>query len=108
MALTHQLAYSDKKAKEGAKSHDLRNEPKHPPQDDKVPAVAREAEAGRAEGNVANQALDEKPKAGPGRDILLERVPETMLAQLEAERKRRGLRSRAETIRVLLGEALRG
>ncbi len=40
------------------------------------------------------------------KDILLERVPAAMLARLEAERARRGLRSRAETIRVLLGEAL--
>lgn len=38
-------------------------------------------------------------------DILLKKVPREMVDWLEAERARRGLRSRDATIRAILGEA---
>jgi len=63
-------------------------------------APTREPE-GSPSGEVAGAAKT------AGKDILLEGVPAAMLVRLEEERKRRGLRSRAETIRILLSEALK-
>lgn len=62
---------------------------------------------GEASGSPEAEVGDTVPTAGM-KDILLESVPVRMLVRLEQERKRRGFRSRAETIRVLLKEALDG
>ena len=53
-----------------------------------------------------------KPAAGVSSDVVsalrfVQELPGWMGGPLEVERAKRGLRSRAETIRVLLGEALK-
>lgn len=49
-----------------------------------------------------------KAKADAPVDILLKKVPRDTVNRLEAERAKRGLRSRDATIRAILGEALSG
>ena len=66
-----------------------------------APASRPTGKASGSEAEVGSAA----PTAGT-KDILLESVPVAMLVRLEEVRKDRGFRSRAETIRTLLKEAL--
>ena len=97
MGIAHQLAYAAKKV--GKK-----------PAVRQAPSSAGLAPASRPTGEPSpSQAPSEVGDAvltAGTKDILLEKVPIPMLVRLEEERKKRGLRSRAETIRTLLTEAL--
>ena len=69
------------------------------------PAVEKAAPQGVPPLSTARPVSDGGVGAGAIRFV--QEVPGWMVGRLEAERARRGLRSRAETIRVLLGEALK-
>mgnify|MGYP001599209897 CR=1 FL=1 len=87
MAITHQIAYAERKKKAAAQPAPSGDKGKLPPKSPlSVAAAARE----------------------PGGDMtFLVKAPKTLVAKLEVERARRGLRSRNDAVVAVLAEALK-